>query len=1010
MRKINFCCVNVLNTRCLIFKLNNCTLKSLNNLLMKQTSLFIALFIIHCLLFTVKAQNPKIDSLTNILQQHTEKDTVRINLLIDLARTTVNIDQKRSIKYAEEALKLASMLDFKKGKALSLYSLGFCYYLMTDYQKSLDYWLKSLDIYEVLGNKLEVSSCLHDIGLIYERQGNYSLSLEYFQKALKIYEEAGSKQKTSSCLHDIGLLYERQGNYPLSLEHYQKALKINEESGSKKQIANCLNNIGLIYKEQGNYTLALTYYQKSFKIHEETGDMKGIGTCFNNIGEVYIKQGNYTLALTYYQKSLKISLKIGDKSLMAIIMNNIGTIYYYQGNFTLAFDYFQKALKISEEVNSKLIISECYANLGLNYLGTLNFKKALDYTQKSLIIARELKLLNEQRRMHLQISEIYTATKDYKKALESYILYKELNDSIFSEKNIKKITRLEYQYEFEKEKQTIELEQQKKDAISAEKLKRQKTARNFIILFAILLIILVCLIYRNYKNKQLADKMKLRFFTNISHELRTPLTLLISPLERMSAKFKENDEDNLVPIMLKNTNKLKNLINQLLDISKIETESLTLVKDYYEFNNVFKTTTSMFVSMAQDKNIDFRVSIENQGFVFYFDKERIEHVISNLLSNAFKFTPEGGQINASVSKHDDYLSLSIKDTGIGISPDDIGKVFKRFYQSSKDNNSSYEGTGIGLNIVKEYVELHDGTVSVKSELGKGSEFLVKLPLYELNTELNEQSETEILLDSGEKLSNNKEKIQDRKELETLLIVEDNLDLRNYLKSIFQNRYNVLEASNGEVGKQIASKENPELVISDVMMPVCDGYCLTEYLKSQIETSHIPIILLTAKASHDDKLTGYELGADDYIAKPFNEKELVLKVYNSLLTRKKQKEKYSKNITINSSEIVATSIDEQLLQKIVQIIEQNISNVDFSIDQLCVEVGISRRNMFRKLKALTDMSPSQFIRAFRLKRAAQLLSQKAGSVSEIAYQTGFDHLSYFTKCFKETYQKLPSEYV
>jgi signal transduction histidine kinase/DNA-binding response OmpR family regulator len=803
-------------------------------------------------------------------------------------------------------------------------------------------------------------------------------------------------------------------NYGIAIEYYNKSLDIYKKTEEHCMIALVYERLGFCYIYGLNKKdSALKYYMKSVEIREQREIYPALNKSYQLLALLYRDNfGDYKTSKEYYIKALQEAKIHQDSFRIADAILETGCLNFRYNKPDSILDYYFKALEIANEISDTGMLDLCYNHLSWYYNSLGDYEKSLFYLSKTKY-NELLGLDNWTPRPTLQIAKLEQKLGNYKSASKYYEKYIRQNDSLQEIKRATEYSALEFKFKLEKIEKKIWLKEEKAKAA----VQKQKLVRNFFILIVALLIIVVFLIYRNYKNKQIsnkklleADRLKLRFFTNISHELRTPLTLLVSPLERMGIKLKETDKDNLVPMMLRNTKILKNQINQLLDISKIDTESLTLVKGQHDINNVFRTITSMFDSMTRDRNIDFQVSTENQSFVFSFDKERIEHVISNLLSNAFKFTPEGGKITASLSKLDNHLSLNVKDTGIGISPEDIGKVFNRFYQSNASEYGSYEGTGIGLNIVKEYIELHDGTISVKSELGKGSEFIVKLPIFEYSEELNKQSETEIIVDSDETPTNKEEKDQIKKECETLLIVEDNIDLRNYLKSIFHSKYNVIEASNGEVGKQIATKENPDIIISDVMMPVCDGYCLTEYLKSQIETCHIPIILLTAKTSPKDKLTGYKQGADDYIAKPFDENELVLKVHNVLTTRKNQKKKYSKNITANPLETVATSLDEQLLQKIVYVVEKNISNIDFNIDQFCSEVGLSRRNMFRKLKALTDMSPSHFIRTIRLKRAAQLLSQKAGSVSEIAYQTGFDNLSYFTKCFKESFQKSPSEYM
>ncbi len=721
----------------------------------------------------------------------------------------------------------------------------------------------------------------------------------------------------------------------------------------------------------------------------------------------------YEESRQYYNNALQVATLINDNIKIADILKEIGCVNLQYNKVDSVLYFYNKSLAVAQKAQDTLSLNSVNIHLSGYYEHIGDYEKSLQFILKvgdNVIHDVNANWIPEPL---LKTAELEQRLGYFEQSATHYERYIYLKDSITKIKRAKDFSLLELKFDLEKKEKENEL----KDEILTNELSKQKLARNFFMVFSVLLFISIYLLYRNYKTKQMANKQlheafkqKLKFFTNISHELRTPLTLLVSPLERIKGIIKDPEAESIVNSMVRNTNKLKDQINQLLDISKIDNKILSIDKGLHDFILLFKSVSTMFNSMAEDKSITYIINIEPEQLFFSYDQERIKHVITNLLSNAFKFTHEGGKIITSVSKVDNNMIFSVRDTGIGIPADDINNIFKRFYQSGNGKNEPYDGTGLGLNIVKEYIEIHEGSITVSSELGKGSEFIVKLSLKQYCIESNENIEKDMLIESHKAIPNKNEIIQVKDNKETMLIVEDSKDLRNYLKIIFQSQYKLFEASNGEDGKQVAIKENPDIIISDVMMPVCDGYCLTEYLKSHIETSHIPIILLTAKATRDDKLTGYNYGADDYIAKPFDEKELELKVSNILKTLKSQKLKYKNTFQFGVSEIVISSIDERFLQNATKIIENNISNINFNIDQLCGEANISRRTMFRKIKALTDMNPSQFIRTIRLKVAEQLLSQNAGSISEIAYQTGFEDPSYFSKCFKEVYKKSPSSYL
>lgn len=736
---------------------------------MKQFS-FLLFILLNLKFLVVFAQTSKIDSLENVLQQHTENDTSRINLLNNFAASTLELNPEKSIRYAEEAFELATMLHFAKGKAASLKYIGIIYFKQGNYLLSLEFRQKAIKINEEIGNKQEVAVCLKYIGIIYERLGNHPLSLEYYHKALKINEEINNKQGKANCLHNIGIVYHIQGNYPVALEYYQKALKINEEVGSKQHILNGLNNIGIIYHEQANYTSALTYYQKSVKVSKEIVYKEGEARGLNNIGETYRLQANFTLALTYYQKSLKIKEEIGDKNGIARTMNNIGRIYYQQNKYTLALEFYENALKRSKEINDRLLILDSYANLGSFYLRRLDFKKALDYTQKSFVIAKEVEHLDQQKRIYLQSSEIYTAKKDYKKALENYIQYKALNDSIFNEKNITEITRLEYQYEFEKEKQAIELEQQKKDAIIEEKLKGQKKLNIAFILGFVLMTSLILVILRSFfqkrkanailrkqklqieeKNAELtlqkeeienvafelekANKTKDKFFSIIAHDLRSPFNALLGfsdILLKSHTTIDEKERETLIKYIHESSIKTYRLLENLLTWAWCQTGIIKFSTEIINLSVLITETSSLLEESAQHKEIKLLLNAE-KDLSIKADKNMIGTVIRNLVFNAIKFTPKGGTIIVKSQKvvdenNQEFAEISIKDNGVGIPCDIQSKLFTISENVTTKGTEEETGTGLGLILCKEFVDKHKGEIWVESEVDKGSEFLFRIPI------------------------------------------------------------------------------------------------------------------------------------------------------------------------------------------------------------------------------------------------------------------------------------------
>ena len=523
-------------------------------------------------------------------------------------------------------------------------------------------------------------------------------------------------------------------------------------------------------------------------------------------------------------------------------------------------------------------------------------------------------------------------------------------------------------------------------------------------------------------------EVKLRFFTNITHEFRTPLTLILGPLnDLINAKEKPDNEHKQLSLIQRNAQRLLNLVNQVLTFRKLATdhEPLDMVK-----GNLVEFLQEIFLPFkdtANRRNIDFKFYSESSEIEACFDQDKLEKVFFNLLSNAFKFTPDNGKIEMTIDQDDQQVIIKVKDTGVGIDPDNQEQIFKRFYEKSDGERSFIKGSGIGLAISKQMVELHNGKISVesnsKSKNSKGVTFIVKIPKENKNY-INGTAKSYAPnigaivhyqpLASGNGAIND---LVDNKELskstngesELLLIVEDNPEVRNYIKELFNHDYRIETAKNGEEGLALTKKVLPNLIISDVMMPKMDGCSFCSQVKNNLEISHIPIVLLTARSAALYKIEGLKTGADDYITKPFNPQELKLRVKNILKARAEVKNKFARVLNFDPKEITITSADELFLEKALQIVEKHIEDYEFNVNQFAFEIAVSRPLLFKKLKALTGQTPNNFIKTIRLKRAGQLLKAKKLNISEVAHKVGFKDPKYFRKCFKEQFNRLPSDF-
>lgn len=508
--------------------------------------------------------------------------------------------------------------------------------------------------------------------------------------------------------------------------------------------------------------------------------------------------------------------------------------------------------------------------------------------------------------------------------------------------------------------------------------------------------------------KEELDQMKFRFFTNISHELRTPLTLILLPLESIMRDLKESAVYPKLETMHHNARELLSLVNHLLDFRKLEMggEKLDLVRgNMPEFAS---DIVSSFQDAAQKKGISLSLENSLTRSVMAFDKSQMSKIMNNLLSNAMKFTPEGGYVSMELSQVSedgrDLLRIDVSDTGTGIPKADLTHIFDRFYQS--DNASMSTGSGIGLSLVKQYAEMHHGRVGVSSEVGKGTVFSVWIPMdLEVTSGEHPRQNVSVLAEEPES------QVREKTDMATVMIVDDNQDFLSYMTSELSVHFNVIPASGGESCLKKLHKVQPDVLICDVMMPGIDGFELTKRVKNDIETSHIPVILLTARTSDDIRLEGYETGADAYLTKPFKMDILEARVRNLIEERQKRISSFSSDSDIKPANVAVNSLDEKLMDRIMESIQKNLDNPEYSVEELSSDVGMHRMNLYRKLQSLVGMTPSEFIRTIRLKRAAQILAERPDiSVTELADMVGFNTPKYLTRYFKEMFGCAPSQYV
>lgn len=953
------------------------------------------------------AQHSKLDSLTRKFHDSSLNDTTKVWVLLGIAQELSSPEgitfsnNKRKFDSAmlvlNQALVLSKKNDFTKGFVSTYYLFGKACVGKGQRNQALDYFLKGLQSAEKSSDKF-MSAIIHfEIGNIY-------LS---FQRWLN----------SDLVLH-------------LTLDHYKHSLKLAKALNSKDAlslVAILQANMGEVFLANKNYDSALFYFQRGIELGKNSEDQvfhEVYGRI--NLVHVYEAQGNYYSALQLGRQAMSLALENKGKRVLGMVYPVLAKIHLELNNYDSAY-YF-----ITKSINSGEIDADKTHGLLANYY----FKKG-DYSKA---------ILNGQKSSHIVVgsgyyynslsdytfmSDCYVKLGNYKKAHEYDRLRSAMIDSLNKENMAAQVMSQQADYDAAKQIDAIDL-LEKEAEINRLILLRNKTIEYLIAGVLLLALVIIGIVINQYRLVRRSkreqgrifmelDTLKSHFFANISHEFRTPLTLLLGPLEKRLAIATEAGDKKELTIMHRNASRLLALVNQLLDLSRLEAGTLRLKGHHQSLREFISFIASQFSSMADSKSITFQVQTD-QPVSLFFDPDKLEKIITNLLSNAFKFTPTGGTITLTITQHEPaerfkngYAEITVDDSGPGIEAEHLGKIFDRFYQADTSSTRNYEGSGIGLALTQELVRLHQGSITVTSTPGKGTCFIVRLPLGTAHLKASDIEYTETKVHPFTLSNEPVEVVEHEREAEesshpSVLIVEDNADLRFYLQDNLKNSYEIHEAANGEEGMAVAMEIIPDLILSDLMMPKMDGLQLCQKLKSSEKTSHIPIILLTAKADIETKLEGLHIGADDYMAKPFDARELQARIHNLIEGRKQLQLKFSQQFNLSPSEIKVESIEDHFLKKVKSTIEARMGDSTLGVDGLANEVAMSTIQLYRKLKALTGHTPNELIRNLRIERAASLLRQHAGNVSEVAYQVGFNNMSYFAKCFREKFNKLPSEFL
>lgn len=986
----------------------------------------------------------------------TNTDTkVYTQQLSDLARLYVFIKSDKAVELGKKSLQIAEKNKNKKGIATAYATLGFIYFEQKKLKQAKNTLLTAEQ--KLLTNKQEddLSFIYSYIGKNYLELGDTLSAVNYYKKGLVLSEKLKIIEEIAAYNELIGYVYYYQGNLKKARHYFETALNTFKKTNLHYRIALASGNVGLCYFQMGNQLKSIEYYTQSAKEYKIQDLKDGEGWTNFMLSNIHTEIGEYDKAIEYLYRNKEIYPK--SDYFDAYIEREVGKIIMTKGDLVEAEKQFEKAREIfvreAKDADKKVL----YLDFALLYFKKQDYQKALthliDAEKYTRVSNNQYSLMTIDRLRGaslVKLNKVEEGKKDLLNALDFCLNtniegelpfiyeYLSLADSLLGDyrsslENYKKYTyysQLKNQDNFQTGKTAYQFEYEKKEAVAKAELKVYQTQLNYAIIGVVLMLLLtVVLIYlfrlrsknikiekenirfqkREIEQIRETEAFKSRFLTNITHEFRTPLTLIKGHLEILNQNANPQESSHLKKIE-KSSDHLLKLINQLMELARMESHQYQLEFQQGGLSQTIIASFQAFHSLAEKKNISLKISnLSEQNFLnnFAYSKEAIMTIVSNLVSNAIKFTPENGKINVEIKDiSDELLELKVSDSGIGIKAEDIKNIFDRFYQVDTPEQRTYEGSGIGLAFVKELTQLHGGNVRVEPNENGGTIFIIQLKSGKLKPNTTSLISKNIVEPNEIELI--EKTITKSPELPLILVVEDQPDLRSFIVDNLDSNYRFIQASNGKEGIELAHEHSPDLIISDIMMPEMDGLTFCNFLKNNIVTSHIPIILLTAKATLDDKLDGLQLGADDYLTKPFSLVELQLRVRNVLNAREILRQKFTHATVVSQEPVfdVLNKIEQAFISKLETVIQQNMSNVQFGVPQLAENMFLSASQLTRKLKSLIEKTPAEYIRILRLENAKTLIKE-GYPISESAWKSGFEDADYFRKVFKKHFGELPS---
>lgn len=942
----------------------------------------------------------------------------------------------------EKALELAQKNGLTDQKAAAYSNKIIIYTHLTRYQEAKSVADSAIFYYQLSENYAGIANVHNRLGNIFYFLSDFDQAEIHYKKAYASFKSLGLIDKSLVSLNNIGLVQTEKGAFNAALETYFQVMTLADSLADMKAQALAMSSIGITYAYMRNFDKAMDYYRQALALHQQNENEFGIGQNLSNIGNVFLSLNNPDSAMNYYMEALAVFRENNDLFHIAAQQTMIGYQYMVQEEPQRALAHFEEAMRFYETTQDDNQQAYLLMNMGIVYRQLKNFDEAVVCLRKSEALYRKMdNPLMLGYNLQAQ-AELFESNEKPVKALQLFREFQALHDSIQSVEASEKIATAELTYQKRQQQQEIEWLKSKQELQDKLLVSRRNQNIGLFAGFFLVSIFVVLLWLEIKKRKQLnlqlesknlliadqllslqkMDAAKERFFANISHEFRTPLTLIKGPVEEIllqnETPLSELETEKL-RLVLHQTTKLKSLIDQLLELNRIRIGGQLPAGVPVDVGAMATRIADMFLSALKNKhNISIEVVCKIEKAFVRFDPPKLESVLNNLVSNAIKSLGEQGAVQLIVqeSQHPLNVDIVVLDDGCGIPGEDLPHIFNRFFSTASHSSVFRESTGIGLEIAREMVLAYGGKIEVKSEPGKGSEFIVSLPLIEPKaSEIVKQIDPEVQpasanVSKSPSLPSFDEIQSIRDSQKTVLIVEDHPEMRKYIADHLKGTFNLLEAENGEIGFAMALKHQPDLILSDLMMPVCDGLELLEQVRKEKKLAFSLFVLLTARDDEQSRMQAYKARADEYIIKPFNAAELIERLKALLEQRDLLSDDMSKKILdVNLDDPSLIPADKVFLENLQAIILAQLSNSDFGVDDLASEACLSERQLRRKISQLTGLSPATFIRQLRLLKAKTLLEKKVyNTVAEVAYSVGFTNAQYFSRVYKELFGVRPGD--